>query len=87
MANGKQRRLYTAILALCLLVIVAIGWQMWLSLSNEPIATYGERVAQPEVERRVAAATAQANVRSGTRPSRVARREPCAPAAAWASSA
>lgn len=49
MNNGKRRRIMLIFLAACLLLITAIGYQLWHSLSNQPIADYGEAVAQPEV--------------------------------------
>lgn len=44
MTNGKRRRMYTLILALCLLLIVAIGWQMWNSLQQTRAIDYGARI-------------------------------------------
>ena len=49
MTNGKRRRVMLALLALCLLVIVGIGLQLWTSLRENPIASYGETVVYPEV--------------------------------------
>jgi hypothetical protein len=47
--NGNRRRISLVLLGLCMIAIGAISWQMWHGLSNEAIATYGERVVQPEV--------------------------------------
>lgn len=51
MTNGKRRRMMTLILALCLLLIVAIGWQMWRSLRTDRSIVYRERnlPATPDV--------------------------------------
>lgn len=46
MTNGKRRRVSLLILALCLLVIVAIGWQMWYSLRQSTVS-YGVDIITP----------------------------------------
>jgi hypothetical protein len=49
MTNGKRRRLFVLILALCLVVIAGVMVQMWLSLRGEAIG-YGATIlpATPE---------------------------------------
>jgi hypothetical protein len=44
MTNGKRRRFYLALLALCLLLIVGIGAQIWYSLRTDRAITYRERL-------------------------------------------
>lgn len=44
MTNGKRRRMFVVLLAFCLLLIVAIGWQMWMSLRQDRAIDYGERI-------------------------------------------
>lgn len=44
MTNGRRRRMMTALLTLCLLLIVAIGWQMWHSLRTDRAIEYDGRV-------------------------------------------
>lgn len=46
MSNGKKRYLKTLVLALCLLLIMAIGWQMWHSLNNQTVV-YGIDIIKP----------------------------------------
>lgn len=43
MTNGKRRRMFMALLAFCLLLIVAIGWQMWTSLRSSTLLEYRDR--------------------------------------------
>ena len=47
MTNGKRRRMMIVILALCLLVIVGIGLQLWTSLRSDRAIDYGARTLTP----------------------------------------
>ena len=44
MTNGKRRRVFVVLLAFCLLLIVAIGWQMWSSLRQDRAIDYSARI-------------------------------------------
>ena len=48
MTNGKRKRFYSIVLAVCLLVIAGIGWQMWFSLRNQRAIDYANRRITPE---------------------------------------
>ena len=41
MVNGKRRRLSLALLGLCLVMIAAIGWQMWHGVQANRVIEYG----------------------------------------------
>lgn len=43
MTNGKRRRVMLALLALCLLLVVAIGVQLWNSLRTDQAVEYSAR--------------------------------------------
>jgi hypothetical protein len=47
MTNGKRRRMMTLLLVFCLLLIVAIGVQMWSSLYRKHAVGYGEQFIAP----------------------------------------
>ncbi len=47
MTNGKRRRMMTVLLVFCLLLIVAIGTQMWSSLYRQRAVEYGEQFIVP----------------------------------------
>jgi hypothetical protein len=47
MTNGKRRRMMTVLLVFCLLLIVAIGVQMWTSLYRKQAVGYGEQFITP----------------------------------------
>lgn len=44
MSNGKRKRMYLALLALCLLLIVWIGAQIWHSLRTDRAIDYSSRI-------------------------------------------
>lgn len=48
MTNGKRRRMMTVLLAFCLLLILAIGTQMWMSLYQKRAIEYNQRFIEPE---------------------------------------
>ncbi len=41
MTNGKRRKVFSGLLALCLLLIAFVGWQMLYSLRQQTAVTYG----------------------------------------------
>lgn len=47
MTNGKRRRMMTVLLAVCLLLILAIGAQMWSSLYRQRAIGYDQRYIIP----------------------------------------
>jgi hypothetical protein len=47
MTNGKRRRMMTVLLVFCLLLILAIGIQMWTSLYQQHAVNYGEQFIVP----------------------------------------
>lgn len=48
MTNGTRKRMMTVVLILCLLVIVAVGTQMWSSLYRQRAIEYSQRFISPE---------------------------------------
>lgn len=47
MTNGKRKRMMTVLLLFCLLLILAIGAQMWSSLYRQRAIEYDQRVITP----------------------------------------
>lgn len=44
MTNGKRRRAFVVLLALCLLLVAAVGWQMFHSLRQQTAVEYAARL-------------------------------------------
>lgn len=49
MTNGRKRRVMMILLVLCLLLIAAIGWQIWRSLRGTFTVQYSTPIVQPQV--------------------------------------